>query len=348
MSYPTVQVRLRDVSSTPRYMTYWERVKYTKIHVLTELVAEMLGVFLYVYAGVGSAAAFVVGNVTTQPIGSLFTVGVAYSIGIMLAIVICGAASAGHFNPGVTISFVLLRKFSVRKAVLYILAQTFGAYVACLVVYVQWKDLLVAAEGVLVEKGLYDTLMFTPDGPAGAFALYVLPGTNLYRTLLNEFVTDFVIGLAISTSLDPTNHMVPPAAAPWVIGFTYGMAIWGFSPTAIAANTARDVGARFMTLTIWGRQAAGGPYAAIAALTNIPATVLAFIFYDTFLGSSSRTLTPSHVAFLKAHKMYREENGLVPAGYLSALEQHRDSTSSRSFDEKQPIHTTMEVSARNV
>ncbi|KAG8213009.1 hypothetical protein J3R82DRAFT_11397 [Butyriboletus roseoflavus] len=54
----------------------------------------------------------------------------------------------------------------------------------------------------------------------GIFALYVLPGTNLHRVLLNEFMVDFVIGLSISASIDPTNHMVPPAAAPWVIGFT--------------------------------------------------------------------------------------------------------------------------------
>ena len=40
MSYPTV--RLRDVSSRPRYMTYWERVKHTKIHLFTEMVAEMV------------------------------------------------------------------------------------------------------------------------------------------------------------------------------------------------------------------------------------------------------------------------------------------------------------------
>jgi len=168
----------------------------------------------------------------------------------------------------------------------------------------------------------------------------------LHRVLLNEFMTDLVLGLAISACLDPTNHFIPPAAAPWVIGFTYGMAIWGYAPTAIAANSARDIGGRMMAMTIWGRQAAGGPYAAIAALTNIPATVLAFFLYNVFLCSSSRTLTPQHFAFLRAHKMYHEDNGLVPAGYLSALGPHEDTTSSRSFDEK-PIGN-IEDNARNV
>ncbi|KAI9566779.1 aquaporin-like protein [Boletus coccyginus] len=345
MSYPIVH--LRDVSPQPRYMTHWESIKHTKIHLFTEMVAEMIGVFLYVYAGVGATAAFVVGALTSQPIGSLFTVGVAYAIGIVLAVTICGAASACHFSPSVTISFVLFRGFPMRKAAAYIFAQIFGAYLACLVVYVQWKDLIVVAESVLVEKGLYNTTMFTPGGPGGIFALYVSPGTNLQRVLLNEFMTDLVIGLAISACLDPTNHMVPPAAAPWVIGFAYGTAIWGYSPTAIAANTARDVGGRMMAMTIWGRQAAGGPYAAIAALTNIPATILSFFLYDTFLCSSSRTLTPQHIAFLRTHKLYHEDNGLVPPGYLSALGTNKDTTLSRSFDEMHAGNKVVEL-ARNV
>ncbi|KIJ14327.1 hypothetical protein PAXINDRAFT_116460 [Paxillus involutus ATCC 200175] len=347
MTYPTVY--LRDIAPPPRFMASWERLKHKEAHWLVEMVAEMLGVFLFVYAGLGAAAAFVVGSITAQQIGSLYTVGFAYAIGIVLAITLCASTSGGHFHPGVTITFVLFRGFPLRKAARYIFAQILGGYLTCLIVYVQWKDLIVLAEGVLKEKGVYDTLMFSPSGPAGVFALYVLPGTNLHRVLMNEFVTDFIVGLVICGCLDPTNHFIPPAAAPWLIGFTYSVAIWGYSPTAIAANSARDLGGRFMALTIWGSQAAGGPYAAISALTNIPATVLAFTVYDLFLGSSSRTLTPYHINFLGAHKKYHEDNNLAPEGYLSALGPDRDATSSRSFDEK-PIGDSvmMEVVPRNV
>ncbi|KAH0833310.1 aquaporin-like protein [Lanmaoa asiatica] len=351
MSYPTV--RLRDVAPRPRYMTSWDRVKHTKIHLFTQMAAEMLGAFIYVYAGwfivsfvprrasslltihyatgVGSTATFVVGNLTSQPIGSLFTVGVAYSIGIMLAIMICAATSGGHLNPCVTVSFVVLRGFPMRKAAMYILAQVFGAYLACLCIYVQWKDLIEVAEGALIEKGLYGTLMFTPNGPGGIFAFYVLPGANLNRILLNEFMTDLVIGLSRHLgSLD--SHMAS------LYGDTLQL-------QAIVTNTARDVGGRMMAMTIWGPQATGGLYAAIAALTNIPVTVLAFFVYDTFLGSSSRTLTPQHIAFLRAQKMYHEDNGLVTPGHLSALESHNG-----SFDGKPSVNAEVEaeVDARNV
>ena len=43
-----------------------------------------------------------------------------------------------------------------------------------------------------------------------------------------------------------------------------------------------------MALTIWGTRAAGGKYAAIAALTNIPATLAATLFYELILIDSSR------------------------------------------------------------
>lgn len=46
-----------------------------------------------------------------------------------------------------------------------------------------------AAEKVLHEKALYDTVMFSSSGPAGVFAFYVSPDANLMRALLNEFVT---------------------------------------------------------------------------------------------------------------------------------------------------------------
>lgn len=314
------KIILSDIAQRPRWMTSWERLKHKELHWLTEVVAEMMGVFLYVYAGLGATAAFVVGTIVgNNGIGSLYTVGFAYAIGVVFAISLCAATSGGHFNPAVTISSVIYRDFPKGKAVRYIIAQVLAGYITCLIVYVQWKDLLVAAEKVLIEKGLYDSTMFSSGGPAGVFGLYVAPGTNLARVFMNEFVTDFLIGLVIWGTLDPTNQMVPPAAAPWLVGMAYALAVWGYSPTAIAANTARDVGGRLMVISIWGFKASGGRYAAIAALTNIPATVLAATVYELFLGSATRTLTPHHIDFLRAHKQYYEDNKLAPYGYLEAL-----------------------------
>jgi hypothetical protein len=57
---------------------------------------------------------------------------------------------------------------------------------------------------------------------------------------------------------------------------------------SVAANTARDVGGRLAAISIWGTRANGGSYAAIAALTNIVATVAAYAFYEFIFKDSSR------------------------------------------------------------
>ena len=40
----------------------------------------------------------------------------------------------------------------------------------------------------LEAAGKLDAVLFTPNGPAGAFAVYVTPGSDLGRVFLNEFV----------------------------------------------------------------------------------------------------------------------------------------------------------------
>ena len=45
------------------------------------------------------------------------------------------------------------------------------------------------SELLLKQAGVYETTIFTPNGPAGIFALYLLPGAQtLPRAFLNEFV----------------------------------------------------------------------------------------------------------------------------------------------------------------
>lgn len=43
-------------------------------------------------------------------------------------------------------------------------------------------------EQALAAAGTLDSTLFTPNGPAGVFALYVTSGTNLGQVFLNEFV----------------------------------------------------------------------------------------------------------------------------------------------------------------
>jgi len=288
-------------------MHAWERRRHTSVHWLVECLAESLGVFFYVYAGVGSQASFVVGGLANQPaLGSLFQVGTAYAIGIVLALTVCASTSGGHFNPCVTITFAIYKGFPWRKVPRYIISQILGGYVACLIVYLQWKGTLIPIEELLASQGKLDAINFTPNGPAGIFGLYTMPGASLGLTFCNEFFVDVFLALVIWAVLDPSNFFTPPFLAPWTIGFAYAAAIWGYSPNTISANAARDIGGRLVAMTIWGRKASGGRYAAIAALTNIPATILAATIYEFLLTDSSRVLPPAQRDFLYGHKAHSE------------------------------------------
>ncbi|KAI0320564.1 hypothetical protein OF83DRAFT_1169192, partial [Amylostereum chailletii] len=79
-----------------------------------------------------------------------------------------------------------------------------------------------------------------------------------------------------------------------------------FSPAALAANPARDIGGRLAALTIWGLDAGGGKYAAIAALTAFPATLVAFLLYEFVFTDSSRVVSSGALEHLRAHQLHME------------------------------------------
>ncbi|KAN0139032.1 Aquaporin-like protein [Lactarius tabidus] len=271
-------------------------------------------------SGVGATAAFIVGGILeVNGAGSLLTVGFAYALGIVVALVVCSATSGGHFSPAVTIVHVIFNGFPVAQGARYIVSQIFGGFSGCMFVYWQWRTLIKEAEAALIAANKYDAVNFTNLGPAGIFALYSNPADPVGLVFLNELVSDFFIGIVISACLDPTNFFAPPAAAPWIIGLTYGTAIWGFSPNGLAANTGRDVGGRLVAIAIWGTKANGGSYAAIAALTNILATLLAYSFYEFVLKDSSRVVTITGKEFRDGHAAHLEHRKYHFGGVSSSF-----------------------------
>lgn len=325
MSAPTI-VHLRDIQPRPSIFTIWEKYRHSKAHPLVECFAEFLGVFFYVYCGVGSTATFVIGSILNEAgLSSILQIGLAYGCGVVLAVSLCVSTSGAHLNPCVSLAFVVFRGFPPMKALRYILAQILGAYVACLIIYVQYHDLIAVAEGALIAANKAE-IIFTPQGPAGIFGLYVMPGSNLGRVFLNEFMTDTMLALVIFGCLDPTNILVPPSSVPFVIALAYVAAIWGYALPGLAANSARDLGGRLAAMTIYGTQAAGGTYAAIAALTNIPATLLGAFLYELFLVDSDRVISVGHREFIDAHKNHA-----------------RNPTGSRDSDSTSEKETTHEI-----
>ncbi|KAJ7029716.1 putative aquaporin 2 [Mycena alexandri] len=330
-------VYMGDLHKRTSTFAGWERLRHGKLHWFVECFAEAMGVFMYVYAGVGSQAVFVIGNLTKQAgLSSLLQIGFAYAAGIVLAVSICSATSGGHFNPCITIVQMLFKGFPPLKGLRYITAQILGGYIACLLIYVQYRTPLLEIQAAIPPAALA-AIQFTPNGPAGIFGLYLLPGSNLGQAFLNEFVCDFFLAIVIFGCVDPSNVLIPPSAAPFVIGLAYAVAIWGFSANGLAANAARDLGGRLAALTIWGKDAVGPykAYCAIAALTNIPATIIGAIVYELVFVDSDRVVAQVHREYHDIHALHRRHG---PA----ALSNDNNSSSTGGL-EKERVGTVERV-----
>ncbi|EED83519.1 hypothetical protein POSPLDRAFT_94633 [Postia placenta Mad-698-R] len=324
----------------------WSRALSSIVTCRLELIerAEQMGTFLYTFAGVGSTAGWVLGNILGLPSissGCILSLNVTHRPTLLLVsrtpsesywhllsawsvtplwIYVQGRptcsqpASKGHVNPAFTVYALVRGHCTPQRALMLIVAQILGAYIACLLIYAQYHTIIQEATEALMAKGVYDEIMFTSQGPGGIFGLYATPGASLGNIFVNEFVCDFILAVCVFGAIEPTNPFSPPTMAPWIIAFTYAIVIWGYAPVGLAANSARDVGGRLAALTLWGLPASGGRYAAIAALTNIPATLLAGVFYEFVLNDSNRMLTPAYLEVAAAERAHEERvQGVAPS-----------------------------------
>ena len=89
--------------------------------------AELIGTYALVFAGTGAM-------VINEQTGALGHIGVAATFGlIVLAMIYAfGDLSGAHLNPAVTIGFVVAKRFPLKEAAPYIVAQLGGAVLASL------------------------------------------------------------------------------------------------------------------------------------------------------------------------------------------------------------------------
>lgn len=97
-----------------------------KYPVQKQLGAEAIGTFCLVFAGTG---AMVVNDLAGGVIGHA-GIAVTFGLVVMSMIYALGDISGAHFNPAVSVGFVVARRMPAKVAALYILAQVFGALMA--------------------------------------------------------------------------------------------------------------------------------------------------------------------------------------------------------------------------
>ena len=195
---------------------------------LQKLGAEFIGTAGLLATVIGSGImgeTLAGGNVAIALLGNTISTG---AILVVLIWVFCPISGA-HFNPAVTIAFLVTGEISARDAAIFIVVQVLGALVGMLVAHGMF-DLALIQESTKVRTGIgqwfaegvatfglvatiFGCIRARPDAVAMAVGLYITAG--YWFTASTSFANPAV---TIARSFTDTFSGIQPANAPAFIG----------------------------------------------------------------------------------------------------------------------------------
>ena len=193
--------------------------------------AEFVGTFTLVFAGAGSILALttvflpaISGPEAQGVYGGLTLVAVAFAHGLAIAVMVSalGHISGGHFNPAVTLGFVVTRRIATSLALVYWSMQLAGATVAAALL--RW----------FFEGRPRQLTNLGAPGLGG--------GVDHWQGLVIEAIlTFFLVWVVFATAVDPGGTF--KSIAGLAIGLTITLDIFMGGPlTGAAMNPARAFG----------------------------------------------------------------------------------------------------------
>ncbi|KAI9908901.1 hypothetical protein PsorP6_014761 [Peronosclerospora sorghi] len=231
--YGTNKPGYSDVESNARLPFYHVRNPDFRAY-----VAEFFGTFILVLIGDASVAQYVLGN---GGAGHYLSVNLCWGIALLFGIHFSGGVSGGHLNPAVTLTLALFKRFEWHKVLGYILAQTAGAFVAAIIVFIvyyPWFD-------------IHDPGRVTTQG---IFATYPNDQVPNWSALANEIIGTALLVSGIFAVSDQQNKPASPYTFPGAVALMLTCAGLAFGlDTGYALNPARDFGPRLFTFFAgWG------------------------------------------------------------------------------------------------
>ncbi len=185
-----------------------------------KLIAEVLGTFILVLFGCGSAV------LMGAQIGML-GIALAFGLAIVAAAYGLGAISGAHLNPAVSLGMVAAGRMSVGDFAGYAVAQCLGAFLGALVL-------------MLIATGKADYTVAVDGLGQNGFGTGYLGEYSLTAALIFEFVMTFVF---VTVILGATASGAPGAMAGLAIGLTLAaIHLVGINVTGVSVNPARSFG----------------------------------------------------------------------------------------------------------
>jgi glycerol uptake facilitator-like aquaporin len=205
------------------------------------LTAEFIGTFFLLAAVVGSG---IMGDNLSGGNDGLALLANAIATGAVLAVLILvfGPVSGGHFNPAVTLSFLLTKQITTTDGSLYIMAQVLGGVLGVVVAHLM-------------------------------FGLPLVQDSTIARTGLGQYVGEFVATFGLlATILGCLRFRAE--AVPYAVGLYITAAYWFTSSTSFA-NPAVTI-ARGLTDTFAGIRMVDVPLFIVVQLVGAVVATLVF------------------------------------------------------------------------
>lgn len=226
----------------------------TEISLGRRLAGEALGTGMLLAAVVGSgimAEALAGGNTALALLGNTLPTGAI----LVVLITILGPVSGAHFNPAVTLAFVLRRRITGPEAGLYVIAQIAGAVFGVALAHLMF-DMAVFQESTVARAGpaqllselvatfglvttIFGCLRHRPEAVAYGVGLYITAA--YWFTASTSFANPAV---TIGRTLTDSFSGIAPAHGPGFIAaqlagaaLAAATSLWLFAPTPPRANT---------------------------------------------------------------------------------------------------------------
>ncbi|HEX8731770.1 MAG TPA: MIP/aquaporin family protein [Ktedonobacterales bacterium] len=232
-----------------------------------ELLAEFFGTLVLILFGDGVVAVVLLflgfgASSGSANSASWLLINWGWGFAVMLGVFVAGSISGAHLNPAVTIGLAVRGVFAWNKVIWYIIAQVVGAFVAALLLFIEYNTGITSFE---TKNHLVRGSLESATGATQFFFTY--PHTTLggavvpiWNATFDEILGTFLLVYLILAITDARS--APPLAnlAPFIIGLlvvAIGMSFGVDSGYAI--NPARDFGPRlFAFFAGWGTAALPG------------------------------------------------------------------------------------------
>jgi len=205
-------------------------------------VAEFIGTFTLIF--VGGGAGIVAGYATGAANGGLVGVALANGLAIGIMVTNLGHISGGHFNPAITLGFLVTRRITAALAVAYWAFQLVGAIFAALILrYIFAKH--GGAAGAAPAPHVHDGKAFVLELIMTFFLVFAVWATAVDPRGAFKAIAGLAIGLTITIDVlmggPLTGAAMNPARAfgPELVGHTWkGWWIYWLGPAAGAVIAA--------------------------------------------------------------------------------------------------------------